>query len=160
MTKTVILYVGSIGGLKFKQIPDVDDFNYEKAASILTDEIKHTKNIIDIERFSSCLGIGKSACLFNKANKLAFDWVNKYREVAEIMGYSVHTNIGSDAKYLMVPPLASCQGFINPCTNKGEWRKQNTAYHDDDKNWVFMCDKCALENDEYWAEEWRSISMG
>ena len=47
-----------------------------------------------------------------------------------------------------------CQGIVGPCNNKGVKRRQNTAYVEDERNWVFMCDECAKINDEHWQELW------
>ncbi len=53
-----------------------------------------------------------------------------------------------------------CQGIDGPCDNEGIKRRQNTAYNDDDKNWVFMCDKCAEYNDQHWDEMWSDRNQG
>ena len=42
----------------------------------------------------------------------------------------------------------------------GEWRRQNTQYTDDRLNWVFLCDDCQEENEEYWAERWSDYNAG
>ncbi len=47
-----------------------------------------------------------------------------------------------------------CDGFKGPCFKLGERRRQRTAYHEDDLNWVFLCDKCAEINQEHWDEMW------
>lgn len=47
-----------------------------------------------------------------------------------------------------------CHGADGPCFRKGKRRRQNTAYCDDELNWVFFCDKCQEMNEEYWAERW------
>ena len=36
----------------------------------------------------------------------------------------------------------------------GEWRRQNTQYHDDRSNWVFLCESCNRENEAYWDDMW------
>ncbi len=33
-------------------------------------------------------------------------------------------------------------------------RRQHTAYVDDDRNWVIICDECNVENEKYWKEQW------
>lgn len=50
--------------------------------------------------------------------------------------------------------LPLCQGFDSPCWHFGKKRRQNTQYVDDERNFVFMCDKCAKINSEHWQEMW------
>jgi hypothetical protein len=47
-----------------------------------------------------------------------------------------------------------CTGFSHPCENEGKRRRQNTAYADDERNWVVLCDECFAENEEHWHEMW------
>ena len=47
-----------------------------------------------------------------------------------------------------------CKGYSGICFNKGKRRRQNTAYVDDELNYVFACDKCFEEIQEYWKERW------
>jgi hypothetical protein len=35
-----------------------------------------------------------------------------------------------------------------------KWRRQNTAYVDDEMNFAVLCDECQVEVDEYWQERW------
>ena len=42
----------------------------------------------------------------------------------------------------------------------GQWRRQNTQYYIDRSNWVFLCDDCQEENEEYWAERWSDYNAG
>ena len=42
----------------------------------------------------------------------------------------------------------------------GQWRRQNTQYADDRSNWVFLCESCNVENEEYWAEMWSDYNAG
>ena len=51
--------------------------------------------------------------------------------------------------------LPLCDGLYGPCFCRGHRRVQNTAYVDEKKNWVFLCDTCMEANDEYWNEMWR-----
>ena len=51
--------------------------------------------------------------------------------------------------------LPLCDGLYGPCFCKGHRRAQNTAYVDEKRNWVFLCDTCMEANDEYWKEMWR-----
>lgn len=55
------------------------------------------------------------------------------------------------------PPLESCSGMYGPCSNSGRWVRQNTAYIEDEKNWVFLCEECEKLNDEYWYDMWSEI---
>ena len=55
---------------------------------------------------------------------------------------------------LMTKYLPICHSSSPPCFNRGRNRRQNTAYADNKLNWVFLCDECAAENDEYWKERW------
>jgi hypothetical protein len=50
--------------------------------------------------------------------------------------------------------LPICHGVTGPCFNIGKRRRQNTAYADDKRNWVFLCDECAEINYEYWQNQW------
>jgi len=43
-----------------------------------------------------------------------------------------------------------CQGVDGPCENNATWRRQDTAYFDEIKNWVNMCDRCFEVNKENW----------
>lgn len=47
-----------------------------------------------------------------------------------------------------------CQGVDGPCSNIGKRRRRNTAYVDDEKNFVIMCDSCFELEQEYWKEMW------
>lgn len=51
-----------------------------------------------------------------------------------------------------------CQGFDGPCYNEGHKRRQNTAYDDDSRNHVVMCDTCMKYNEEHWDEMWRDYN--
>jgi hypothetical protein len=53
-----------------------------------------------------------------------------------------------------------CQGVNGPCDNEGKKRRQNTAYNDDERNWVVMCDECKKHNDEHWDDMWRELNQG
>lgn len=47
------------------------------------------------------------------------------------------------------------------CKKKGATkRRQNTAYVEDEKNWVVMCDSCFEENEAYWQERWEEYYTG
>ena len=53
--------------------------------------------------------------------------------------------------------IPTCDGVEGPCHRVGRRRRQNTAYCDDERNWVRMCDQCFQENQKYWEEMWQEI---
>lgn len=54
-----------------------------------------------------------------------------------------------------------CQGWEGPCENNtASLQRQNTAYHDDERNWVTLCPECMKACDEYWAEMWEEYYNG
>lgn len=42
----------------------------------------------------------------------------------------------------------------------GRNRRQNTAYQNDELNWVRLCDSCHIENEEYWDDMWAGYYRG
>ncbi len=50
--------------------------------------------------------------------------------------------------------ISICQGAEDACFRHGKRMRQNTAYADDERNYVVMCPRCAQINSEYWAERW------
>ena len=36
----------------------------------------------------------------------------------------------------------------------GQHRRQNTAYLDDELNWIYVCDRCNEDIEEYWKDMW------
>jgi len=53
-------------------------------------------------------------------------------------------------------PFGLCKGGPSyPCFKKGKRQRQNTAYHEDESNWIFVCDKCLEEINEYWTGMWQ-----
>ena len=47
------------------------------------------------------------------------------------------------------------------CKGRGAVRqRQNTAYVDDRLNWVTLCEPCAEENAEHWADMWADYYSG
>ena len=54
-------------------------------------------------------------------------------------------------------------GFCDTC---GRWlvfpkrRRRNTAYHDDEQNYVTLCWNCFLWQEERWDEMWREYHSG
>ena len=50
-----------------------------------------------------------------------------------------------------------CYGIDGPCRNRPTWRRQNTAYVDEVKNWVNMCDPCFKYTQEQWADAWSEL---
>jgi len=50
----------------------------------------------------------------------------------------------------------TCWGVQNEsCQNQGTWRRRNTGYPEPEQNWVFMCDNCFEQEQEFWNEQWR-----
>ena len=51
-----------------------------------------------------------------------------------------------------------------PCCEKEadeiERRRMNTAYVDDDSNWMISCLPCFDEMEEYWQERWDDYNRG
>ena len=43
---------------------------------------------------------------------------------------------------------------------KAHMRRQNTKYEDDIRNWVQLCDSCAIENEKHWDEMWSDYYSG
>lgn len=39
-------------------------------------------------------------------------------------------------------------------SSKVERYHQNTAYINEESNWITLCPPCRKENDEYWTERW------
>lgn len=56
--------------------------------------------------------------------------------------------------------LPICCGAEGPCFRKGKRRRQNTAYCDDNRNWVIACDNCMETIQERWTEMWRDYYGG
>lgn len=50
-----------------------------------------------------------------------------------------------------------CQGVDDPCDGIPAWRRQNTAYCDEIKNWVNMCDSCFAYTEQQWKEQWSDL---
>ena len=77
-------------------------------------------------------------------------------------------NTWDDYKYFFVSKIHSflykhagtCTGVEGICFNIGYKQRQNTAYVDDQCNWVHLCDDCAKVNDEYWSEMWDEYNRG
>ncbi len=55
---------------------------------------------------------------------------------------------------LMSLGLPICCGANQPCFRKGKRRRQNTAYSDDERNWVTACDDCMVIIQERWDDMW------
>ena len=53
-----------------------------------------------------------------------------------------------------------CQGIDDPCHNKPTWRKQNTAYEEERKNWVNMCGECFAHRQADWDAAWSDLYSG
>lgn len=51
-------------------------------------------------------------------------------------------------------PFTLWVGYLCGCGRRAELRRQNTAYAEDNSNWVIACDECFEEIQEYWADRW------
>jgi hypothetical protein len=63
-------------------------------------------------------------------------------------------------KYLKAHGVKLCDGMYGVCFRKGSKHRQNTAYNEDKRNWVFMCPRCREANHEYWKEMWKEYYGG
>lgn len=70
-------------------------------------------------------------------------WYYKYR-----ITYRLHQT-------LIKIKLPLCRGVEEPCFRKGKRRHQNTAYADDERNYIFTCSNCLDIINEYWNERWQ-----
>jgi len=79
--------------------------------------------------------------------KIKFTWRQKYLHwILKLHKFLVyHTS------------LPICEGCWGPCFRHGTRKRQNTAYADEKRNWVNMCNDCARDNDERWQEMWDSL---
>jgi hypothetical protein len=54
-----------------------------------------------------------------------------------------------------------CEGWEGPCDRTDAMRqRQNTAYVEDDRNWVTLCPDCMRANDNCWSERWSEYYSG
>jgi hypothetical protein len=53
--------------------------------------------------------------------------------------------------------IPTCDGVEGPCHRIGKHRRQNTAYIDDERNLVYLCDQCFELNQAYWDEMWSNV---
>lgn len=51
-------------------------------------------------------------------------------------------------------PFTLWAGYHCGCGRRAELRRQNTAYADDNSNWVIACDECFAEIHAYWEDRW------
>ena len=59
------------------------------------------------------------------------------------------------------PTGIPCQGWEGPCGSRNATRqRQNTAYADDNQNWVTLCPSCMKANAEHWADMWADYYSG
>ena len=56
--------------------------------------------------------------------------------------------------------IPTCDGAEGPCHRLGKRRRQNTAYTDDELNFVYLCDKCFELNEAYWEKMWSYAPKG
>jgi hypothetical protein len=54
-----------------------------------------------------------------------------------------------------------CEGWEGPCENDtAVRRRQNTAYVEDERNWVTLCPECMAANDAHWKDMWDDYYAG
>lgn len=54
-----------------------------------------------------------------------------------------------------------CGGWSGPCESINASKvRMNTAYVDEDRNWVVLCPECCEECSEYWADMWADYYRG
>jgi len=51
-------------------------------------------------------------------------------------------------------------GVLGRKCGRAKWRRQNTRYEDDRKNWVYACDECFKEIESHWEEMWSDYWAG
>lgn len=55
----------------------------------------------------------------------------------------------------------TCQGFDAACGNvKAKWARVGSAFHEDWRNWGYLCSKCLIAANEYWKEMWEEYWSG
>lgn len=57
-------------------------------------------------------------------------------------------------KILSLIDIPVCQGIDGECLKRGYLFRQNTAYLNEDSNWVYVCPDCIKEINSYWDERW------
>ena len=54
-----------------------------------------------------------------------------------------------------------CQGWDGPCESKNATQqRQNTAFVNDERNFVILCPDCMKKNIAYWNEQWAEYYEG
>jgi hypothetical protein len=46
------------------------------------------------------------------------------------------------------------------CGEPGEYRRQSSAYNNEESNWLYACDPCFEDLEEMWADMWREYYAG
>lgn len=59
----------------------------------------------------------------------------------------------SDSVLVEKTGTGRCMGYCSK-KQKGTWRRQNTAYVNDESNWACYCKSCQIEADLYWQGMW------
>jgi len=50
--------------------------------------------------------------------------------------------------------------FCATCVDSVELRRRNTAYVDDELNWLIACEECHQADFDYYAERWADYYQG
>jgi len=66
----------------------------------------------------------------------------------------LYWKIGKFHRFCRSIGIPFCTGAEGPCFRIGKRRRRNTAYVNDEDNWVFQCDKCFKREQEYWKDMW------
>ena len=53
-----------------------------------------------------------------------------------------------------------CNGAEAPCLKIGKRRRRNTAYNEDENNFVFQCGSCFEIEEAHWADMWSDYNSG
>jgi len=63
--------------------------------------------------------------------------------------------------FLPMDVLSMSEKCIHPhCDKDGERYRQNTAYVNEESNWVVLCPEHIEENEAYWADMWAEYYSG
>jgi hypothetical protein len=72
--------------------------------------------------------------------------------------YVVLSWLHRQARKLNVTDGGFCCGADGPCFRIGTRRRQNTAYCDDERNWIIACPECFEAIEERWRDLWSDMS--
>ena len=98
-----------------------------------------------------------NASVANTPVKCAVSNVDEILRTAQLQRTAnIRTKVPSfkRAAELMLINDGKCIGFEESCQNIGTFRRQNTAYVNDDLNWMYLCDDCQKVASEYWKRMW------